>query len=372
VIPLLVDLETEWRGGQNQMFLTLKGLHARGHAAELAAAEGSILSERAKAIGVTVHKVSRGLLRIPAALRIFDLTKTGRFDLVHVNEAHALTAAWLARAHRLVPLIVSRRVGYPIGKSRIAQARYKSAARIIAISHWVARHLADAGVPRDKMAVVYEGVEIPPLPTAEMRAQARSRWNISKDTPLLGSVGVLLPDKGQEWLIRALPTIRKKFRNCRLLLAGEGPSRPRLEKLTRQLGLADAVIFAGFVKDIEAVYSALDVFLFPAQFEGLGTSLLAAMSCGIPSIAFNTCAFGEIIEDSQSGILVKKESLSGIERAIMRLLRDQQFARRMGEAGRKRIEEVFSADRMIEQTIKIYTEVCAEQEKKAPMHQLSL
>lgn len=366
MIPLLVDLETEWRGGQNQMLLTLKGLHAQGHAAQLVAAEGSILSERAQAVGVKVHKVSRGLLRIPATLKIFDLTKMGRFDLVHVNEAHALTAAWLARAHHHLPLVVSRRVGYPIGKSRIAQARYKAAARIIAISHWVARQLADAGVPRDKMEVVYEGVEIPPLPTAETRAQARSRWNISTDTPLLGNVGVLLPDKGQEWLIRALATIRKESRNCRLLLAGNGPCRARLEKLTQELGLADAVIFAGFVKEIEAVYSALDVFLFPAQFEGLGTSLLAAMSYGIPSIAFNACAFGEIIGDGRSGILVEKQSLPGIALAITRLLRDQQSARRMGEAGRKRIEEVFSADRMVEQTIKIYGEVCAEQEKKVP------
>lgn len=366
MIPLLVDLESEWRGGQNQMFLTLKGLHARGHAAELVAAEASILSERAEAIGVTVHKVSRGLLRIPAALKIFDLTKTGRFDLVHANEAHALTAAWLARVHQRLPLVVSRRVGYRIGKSRIAQARYKAAARIIAISHWVARQLADAEVPREKMAVVYEGVEIPPRATAETRARARSRWNISTDTPLLGNVGVLLPDKGQEWLIRALATIRKEFRNCRLLLAGDGSCRPQFEKLTRELGLADAVIFAGFVKDIEAVYSALDVFLFPAQFEGLGTSLLAAMSCGIPSIAFNVCAFGEIIEDGKSGILVENQSLPGMERAITRLLRDQHAARRMGEAGRKRIEEAFSADRMVEQTVKVYAEVCAEQEKRTP------
>jgi glycosyltransferase involved in cell wall biosynthesis len=361
MIPLLVDLETEWRGGQNQMLLTLKGLHARGHAAELVAAEGSALGERAEALGVTVHKVSRGSLRIPAALKIFELTKTVRFDLLHVNEAHGLTAAWLARAHRRLPLIVSRRVGYRIGKSRIAQARYKAAARIIAISHWVARQLADSGVPRGQMAVVYEGVEIPPPPSGETRARERSRWNISPDTPLLGNVGVLLPDKGQEWLIRALATIRKEFGGCRLLLAGDGPCRPQLEKLTRELGLADAVIFAGFVKEIEAAYAAFDVFLFPAQFEGLGTSLLAAMSYGIPSIAFKGCAFGEIVEDGKSGILVENQSLPGIEAALTRLLREQEFARSMGAEGRKRIEKVFSAGRMVEETFKVYKEVCAQE-----------
>jgi len=363
VIPLLVDLETEWRGGQNQMLLTLKGLQARGHAAELVAAEGSALGERAAALGATVHEVSRGRLRIPAALKISELTKSGRFDLVHVNEAHGLTAAWLARAHRRLPVIVSRRVGYPVGKSRVAQARYKAAARIIAISHWVAGQLANCGVPREKMAVVYEGVEIPALPLAETRAQARARWNISPETRLLGNVGVLLPDKGQEWLIRALPAIRKEFGGSRLLLAGDGPCRPRLEKLARELGLGDAVIFAGFVKEIEEVYRALDVFLFPAQFEGLGTSLLAAMSYGVPSIAFDGCAFGEIIEKGKSGMLVENKSVPGIERAITQLLGDQEFARSMGRGGRRRIEEVFSADRMVEETIKTYAEICGKREK---------
>ena len=363
MIPLLVDLEKEWRGGQNQMLLTLKGLQTRGHAAELVAAEESALGERAVEQGVTVHRVSRGLFRIPAARKIAELTKSGRFDLVHVNEAHGLTAAWLARAQRRLPLIVSRRVGYPIGKSRIAQARYKAAARIIAISHWVARQLADCGVPREKMAVVYEGVEIPSLPTNETRARARARWNISAETRLLGNVGVLLPDKGQEWLIRALPAVRREFGGSSLLLAGDGPCRARLERLTRELGLGDAVVFAGFVKEIEQVYSALDIFLFPAQFEGLGTSLLAAMGYGVPSIAFDGCAFGEIIENGTSGMLVENQSLPGIVSAITRLLSDQEFARSVGGGGRRRIEEVFSADRMVEGTIKIYMEVCGKREK---------
>jgi len=122
VKPLLVDLETAWRGGQNQALLLLKGLHARGHEPELVAAKGSALGERAAASGVPVHLVSRGLLRLPAAWKIRALVRSGRFHLVHANEAHAISAAWLARAHRLVPFLVSRRVGYPIGKNRLARA----------------------------------------------------------------------------------------------------------------------------------------------------------------------------------------------------------------------------------------------------------
>ena len=352
--PLLVDLETAWRGGQNQALLLLKGLHARGHLAELVAAENSALGERATASGIPVHFVSRGMLRLPAARKIRGLLRSGRFDLLHANEAHAVSAAWLAGAHKRLPLIISRRVGYPIGKSRIARARYEAAARIVANSKWVGEQAAASGVPREKLAVVYEGAEIPPTFTPEQRKAARKRWEISGEAPLLGCVGVLLPDKGQEWLIRALAEVRKEFPAAKLLLAGDGPCRSQLESLARQLDVADAVIFAGFVTDVESVYAALDVFLLPSFFEALNNSLLAAMAYEIPSISFNRGALGEIIEDGQSGLLVEAANVPALHDATLAILRDPARARKMGQAARKRIAENFSAQKMIEGMIAVY------------------
>jgi glycosyltransferase involved in cell wall biosynthesis len=173
-------------------------------------------------------------------------------------------------------------------------------------------------------------------------------------------VGVLSPDKGHELLIRALAQLRKEYGGCRLLLAGDGPSRPMLETLARELGVHQAVIFAGFVTDIESVYPALDVFLFPSSFEGLGTSLLAAMSYEVPSIAFRCCAFGEIIENEKSGLLVEQGNVEGIVKAVTRLLQNREFARGMGAAGRERIAKIFSCDHMVEEMKKVYREVARD------------
>ena len=352
--PLLVDLETAWRGGQNQALLLLEGLCERGHAAELVAAKGSALGERAEASGVPVHLVSRGMFRLPAAWTIRRLLRNGRFDLVHANEAHAVSAAWLARAHQRVPFVISRRVGYPIGKSRIARARYEAAACIVANSKWVADQAAASGAPREKLIVVYEGAEIPPRFTPEQKQAARKRWQIPAGVPLLGCVGVLLPDKGQEWLIRALAELRKEFPDAKLLLAGDGPSSAKLALLAQQLGVMDAMIFAGFVADVESVYATLDVFLLPSFFEALNNSLLAAMAYEIPSIAFNRGALGEIIEDGQSGLLVEAANVPALQNAAAAILRDPARARKMGEAGRKRVAENFSAQKMIEGMIAVY------------------
>lgn len=358
--PLFVDLETDWRGGQNQFLLTLRGLRARGHEAELVAPRDSALAERASELGIPVHIADRFLMRLQAALVLRRLLGEGRFDVLHANEPHGLTAAWLAGAHRHIPVVVSRRVGYPLSRNRLALARYCAARRVIAISLWVAKSVATSGLSQERISVAYEGVEIPSLPTAEERRRARERWGAKEETQLLGCVGVFLPDKAQELLIRAIAALRTEFPNARLLLAGDGPLRTHLEKLARELGVGDAVLFPGFVKDIEAVYMALDAFLFPAQFEGLGTSLLAAMSYGLPSIAIDCCAFGEIIEQEKSGLLVSVPDVSEFSAAVARVLRDAELARRLGHGARQRVIQKFSADRMVEGTLRVYEEVLRE------------
>src|SRR5258706_4328610 len=97
---LYVDLEREWRGGQSQALLTLGGLRERGHEIELLAARDSPLANRVSEAGITVHQVPRLGLRGWAARAVRGLIARRRFELVHLNEPHALTAAWLARAHR--------------------------------------------------------------------------------------------------------------------------------------------------------------------------------------------------------------------------------------------------------------------------------
>jgi L-malate glycosyltransferase len=358
MIPLLVDLEREWRGGQNQFLLLLKGLYERGHAAELLAAKGSSLGHRAEKAGICVHYTSRHSL-LTAGRKVRGLMKDGRFELVHVNEAHALSAAWLARTHRKVPLLISRRVGFPLGKGYFSRARFRAAARIIANSNWVAQQAAASGAAPDKLTVIYEGVEIPPACHATTQQAERMRWGVTDQDHLLGCAGVLLEDKGQEWVIRALAQLREEFPYLKLLLAGEGPDRGRLQKLVGELKLQDLVIFAGFVKDVEAFYRAIDVFVFPALFEGLGTSLLAAMAHGVPSVTYFGCALGEIVEHGKSGLQVEPRNPEALAGALRKMVSDVRFASTMGAEGRHRIETTFSADRMVEETLRLYREVCA-------------
>jgi glycosyltransferase involved in cell wall biosynthesis len=143
----------------------------------------------------------------------------------------------------------------------------------------------------------------------------------------------------------------------RLLFAGDGPCRPGLEALVRQLGLQDKVIFAGFVQDVSQVYAALDVFVFPSLAEPLGTSLLAAMAWGLPVAAVASGGVPEYVTDGENGLLAPRPEAELLSESMTRLLSDESLAMTFGQNARRTIAERFSADRMVANTILVYEDV---------------
>jgi glycosyltransferase involved in cell wall biosynthesis len=356
VIPLIVDLETEWRGGQSQALLLLKGLYERGHAAELVTAHGSSLSHRAKKAGVHVHSVSPKMLRLAAVRKIRWLLNTDRFDLVHANEAHGLTAAWLAGAHRQLPLLSSRRIGFPLQQNWISKARFRALDCFVANSKNVAQSLVESGFPADRIAVVNEGVEIPERTSPEERSRARKKWGIADDEFLFGCASAFVPEKGQRHVVEALRSVRESFPKTRLLLAGDGPCLAETKELAAGLGLGHAVLLPGFVSKMERFYSALDAFVFPSEFEGLGTALQAAMASALPAISTTRGALCEVVEDGRTA-LVAEPNAAEFSGAMQRLLRDPALREQLGEAAREEVKRRFSADRMVEKTLAIYEQI---------------
>jgi glycosyltransferase involved in cell wall biosynthesis len=353
---LYVDLEREWRGGQSQALLTLCGLRERGHVIELLAARDSTLANRASKAGIRVHQVQRFGLRAWAARAVRSLISQKRFELVHLNEPHALTAAWLARAHTRLPLLLSRRIGFPLQKNAVSQARYRAVERFVANSKDVAQSLIDSGIAAERISIVNEGVEIFPLRVPEQRSSARKHWGVRENEYLFGCVSVFVPEKGQRHLIEALPLIRELHPEMRLLLAGDGPCRVELEALTKRLGQTEAVLFPGFVNAVAQVYAALDVFVFPSEFEGLGTALQAAMAAGLPCISTRRGALREVVENERTALVVEPNG-KAFAAAMLRLINDEELRKKLSRAGRAEVEQRFSAARMVENTIRVYEDV---------------
>jgi glycosyltransferase involved in cell wall biosynthesis len=353
---LYVDLEREWRGGQSQALLTLLGLRERELQVELVAARDSPLAVRSREAGITVHDVARLGLRARAAASIRALLSRQSFHLAHLNEPHALTAAWLAGAHKRLPLLLSRRIGFPLRKGWVSRKRYAAVERFVANSKNVAQSLIDCGIATERISIVNEGVEIPALPSLEQRENARRHWGVTEGDFLFGCVSVFVPEKGQRHLIEAFAEVRKSNPEARLLLAGDGQCRGELEALAKRLGQSETVLFPGFVNDVARVYDALDAFAFPSEFEGLGTALQTAMAAGLPSISTSRGALAEVVDHERSA-LVAEPNGTEFARAMLRLISDTDLRKKLSEAGRREVRERFSAKRMVESTFQVYEDV---------------
>ncbi|UUY03528.1 glycosyltransferase family 4 protein [Svornostia abyssi] len=160
-------------------------------------------------------------------------------------------------------------------------------------------------------------------------------------------VGRLVPDKGQELLLRALALLQDRGIEAELVLAGDGPSRERLEAACKTLRLNSSVRFLGSVGQDRMldVYGDADVFCLPSFAEGIPVVLMEAMATGLPVVTSRIMGIPELVEDGVSGLLVPPGRVEAIADALEELHRDPARRHAMGEAGRARVEGEFRVDR---------------------------
>lgn len=176
-----------------------------------------------------------------------------------------------------------------------------------------------------------------------------SRTNI-----IIGAACRLVPLKGLVHLIRATAVLISEFPNLRLEIAGTGPQRAELEAEANCLGLTAQVRFLGWQRDLSPYFQAWDVFAMPSLEEGFGMVALEAMAAGLPVVATTVGGLPEIIEDCQTGYVVRPSDVAALAARLRLLIRDPERRRAMGGAGRERVRAHFSVDRMVAEIAVIY------------------
>ena len=195
------------------------------------------------------------------------------------------------------------------------------------------------------------------------REAVRDALGIPVDAPVVGNVAHLADHKGQGHLIRAFPAVLAAHPTAHLVIVGEGEARPALEEEIRRLDLEARVHLAGFQTDIAACLGALDLFVMPSEQEGLCTSLLDALTAGLPVIGSEIGGIPEIIEPERTGLLAPVGDSPALAAAITRLLADRALAAALAEAGREKVARHFSADAMVEGSLRVYRALLADEER---------
>lgn len=301
--------------------------------------------------GATVHYVD-GLERIGKARyvvharRVSALIRSLRPDLLHA--LHLTSYGFLAGLSGVQPSIVSvwgtdilEAPSLTPAHRWITRSALARAGAITATGLRLAEATLPYAPPGKPVTVVPYGIDL------EM-FQPRTRAPRNGDAPVIGVVSRLSPEKGIEYLLRAVAELRDRAdRNyepelkLNVVLAGDGPSRESLVWLTAELRLDDRVRFLGEVthEDVPRVLESCDIFAMPSLAEGFGVSALEASAMELPVIASDIHGIPDVVRDGQTGILTPPRDVTAIADAIARLLNDPELRGRMGAAGRAYVEQ---------------------------------
>lgn len=214
-------------------------------------------------------------------------------------------------------------------------------------------------IPDERIRQIYNGVDLSRFrPAKASGARNTALADIDAGTLVLGTVGRLSAEKGQEYLIEAMAHLRREHADAaasiRLFIIGDGPLRGELEQRVREAGLAEVVSLIGARDDIPEIYRQLSIFVLPSLGEGISNTILEAMASGLPVIATRVGGNPELVVDGETGFLVEPASPVRLADAIARYARDPARMRAHAEAGRKRVGECFSMDNMVRQYDELY------------------
>ena len=357
MFSLHVDTARTWRGGQNQVLVTVLGLRAAGHRAMLVAHPDGELRARAAEGLELLPLAPRTEMDLSAAWRLSRAIKQLRPDVVHAHDPHAVAMAALALSMstqpKRAPLVASRRVDFRLKGNALSRWKYDQVDLFICASEAIRRILVADGVAEGKTVTVHEGIDLGRAAAAAAAPLHDELW-LPHGSPIVGNVAALAPHKGQRHLIDAAALVLRQVPDARFVIAGEGELRPTLEHQIKHLGLEKHVFLAGFRTDILAIHKAFDLFVMSSVTEGLGTSLLDAMACAKPIVATTAGGIPEVVADGQTGLLVPPRDHHAMAAAIVRLLQDAALRKQMGDAGLALAQAKFSAERMVEETLGAY------------------
>jgi glycosyltransferase involved in cell wall biosynthesis len=318
------------------------------------------LAGELEALGVPVYCVHKPPgLRLATIRRIRDLLRASKPDVVHTHQIGALIYAGPACKQEKIPVVVHTEHINNVSKHRSLSRRARIrllwglagsyADRFFCVSDDIADAVkAYRTVPSRKVMVVPNGIDTAAFASAGDSATLRTELGIPHGVPVIGTVGRLNEVKSQDLLIQAFARLSCHRPEPHLLLVGDGPERSRLEELTRDLGVAKRVHFAGYQPQPQQFLHLMNIFALTSRLEGMPLAVLEAWAAGLPVVASRVGGVPKMIAQGQTGLLFDPGDEVALVEAMNHLLAHPEEARRLAEAGCEYVRSRFDVRVMAE------------------------
>ncbi|MFN2468601.1 MAG: glycosyltransferase [Gaiellaceae bacterium] len=354
-------------GGQLVALAIARAARGRGDEVVFLSPSRGPFTDLVEAEGMPIRDVDVSrTFRIGGAVRLARDLRRLQVDVLHTHGAIASNVlSRIAGRGARVPVVSHLHIENHLPRSRLRAGTLRAldnwsarlAARILVVSEDTKRALVEQGYPQERLEVVANGVHVGYSDNSGGRS-LRAELGVPAAAPLVVEIARLCDVKGQRELIDAVAELD----GVHAVLVGEdleqgGLYRDLLERRIAERGAAGRIVLAGHRPDARAFLEEADVFALPSWMEGMPITVLEAMAHARPVVATAVGGTGEVVVDGVTGLLVPPRDAAALGRAIGSLLSDRDAARRIGEAGRRRVEEHFSEEAMTRRVLEVYDEL---------------
>ena len=331
--------------------------------------DGNPMAEELRALGVPVECLNIERLRdLNAIPRLTRYLKFIGADLVHTQLEAANILGNISAKLLHLPSVCTIHVMPSLDVKTKTKLHQKLewlvlrhfCDRVISVSEEARQyHISISGTSNGQVKTIYNGIDLTSFTTLDFtqaRTSVREELGIPQDANVLITVAVLRPQKGIQYMIRALPAILASHPNTYYLIVGGGSHHDVLVDEAVRAGVTERVLFAGMRKDVPRFLAASDVFVLPTLTEALPTVLAEAMAAKLPIIASRVGGVPEMVVNGQNGILVEPEDVRSLDNACIQLVGDNRQRAGMSAAGWNTVNQKFSIERQVDQLKDVYLE----------------
>jgi glycosyltransferase involved in cell wall biosynthesis len=320
---------------------------------------------RVDALGVPVfpltfpawRKLSSCFSRYGAVRELTAVLQKCRPQLIHVNDLWWVPQTLRAvRRLREQPIPVIAHVRQNLQPHKAQAYELDRVDHVLAVSHRLQGALDGGGVVPQRVSTLYSGVDMAAGSSEGDGENIRRRHGIPSDAFVLGTIANLLPIKGLDTMIEALPSVRKKVPTTHYVIVGGGSDAylRELLNLCKDCAVSDVVHFVGFRRPPWAYLAAMDLYVQPSRDEALGIAAIEAMAMGKPVVAARVGGLPEVVIEGSTGWLFSSGDASALSQAVVGLFQEPAVRLAMGRAGRERAREVFDLGKTMNQLEQIY------------------